>query len=295
MEKLPLTIISALLGAIIGLSMTFIFKVLPEKWLQDYDFDPKSPQYRPSKRMKIFPHGIFSAAFCAISYACAAYFSYEYLFTPVKPFHIISIALTIPVVIIVMMSDRLNRIIPDECSLFILLLGVLALIGDFFEHSIWFSSSAPWYYSTINRLLAMIIGFGVLWLIGFVAESFMGKESMGQGDMKLLGACGLLIGNHGLIVLIYVASISALFFAVPLLIKKRIRIANEEKMIRESKNPVAARRELNKKKSQIHFADDPDYIAFGPFLSLGAAVFLVIEPICFKLLYDFILATGWYF
>lgn len=295
MGKLPLTLIAALLGAIIGLSMTFVFKILPEKWLQDYDFNPNSPNYRPSKRMKIFPHGIFAALFGALSYASAAYFSYEYLFVPVKPFHIISIALTIPVVIIVMMSDRLNRIIPDQCSLFILLLGVLALFGDYFEHSIWFNPAAPWYYSVFNRIIAMVIGFGVLWLIGFIAESFMGKESMGQGDMKLLGACGLLIGNHGLIVLIYVASISALFFAIPLLIKKRIRIAKEEEEIRNSKDPVAARRALNKKKAQIHFADDPDYIAFGPFLSLGAAVFLVLEPICFKLLFDFILATGWYF
>lgn len=295
MEKLPLTIIFSILGVIMGLFVTLIFNKLPEKWLQDYDYDPKSPNFRLSKRMKLLPHTLFSSCFCAICYGCAAFFSYDFLFNPLKVINVIILILMIPIVMIVMMSDRLNRIIPDQCSLAILVLGVLAIVGDFFNKPIWFSAEAPWYYSLINRLIALIVGFGLLWAIGFIAECFTGKESMGQGDMKLLGACGLLIGCYGLVVLIYVAAFASVFFAIPILIRKRIRISKEEKAIRESSNPVQARRELNKKKSQIHFADDPDYIAFGPFLALGAAAFLVLEPVFFKLMYDYLSILGWYF
>ncbi len=295
MEKMPATIIAIILGALIGFSITFIFRIIPEKWLQDYDFNPNSPKYRPSKRMKLFPHGLFSSCFCAASYGAATYLSYGFLFNPVKPLHLIVIFLAIPVVVIVMMSDRLNRIIPDQCSVFLLVLGVIGCVGEYFEDSIWFTPMAPWYYAVINRIIAMVVGFGFLWLIEFFCETFLGKEGMGQGDMKLLGACGLMVGCYGLVVLIYVTAITSVFFAIPLLIRKRIRIANEEKEIRESKDPVAARRALNKKKSEIHFADDPDYIAFGPFLAFGAAFFLLFEPICFNLLINLILATGWYF
>ena len=131
-------------------------------------------------------------------------------------------------------------------------------------------------------------------IIEFICETFLGKEGMGQGDMKLLGASGLLVGCYGLIVLIYVTAFTSVFFAIPLLIKKRIRIYNEEREIRASKDPIAARRALNKK-AQIHFSEDPDYIAFGPFLAIGAIAFLIFEPLSFKLLIDFIYTVGWYF
>ena len=115
---------------------------------------------------------------------------------------------------------------------------------------------------------------------------------MGQGDMKLLVGCGMATGLYGLVVLIYVAVIIGVLFAIPLLIKKSIRQKKEEEEIRNSPNPAAARRELQIKKSKIHFADDPDYLAFGPFLALGAGVFLSMEPVFFKMLYETLVTFG---
>ncbi len=295
MEKIPVTLIAIVLGAIIGFSLTFVFKIIPEKWLQNYGYDPNSPKFRPAKRMKIFPHGIFAMIFCAACYGCAAFFSHKFLFATLRPLHIILIFLAVPIVTIVIMSDRLNRIIPDECSIALLVLGVLGCVMEFIEDSPWFSAEAPTYYAVLNRIIGMVVGFGFLWLIEFICETFLGKEGMGQGDMKLLGASGLLVGCYGLIVLIYVTAFTSVFFAIPLLIKKRIRIYNEEREIKASKDPIAARRALNKKKAQIHFSEDPDYIAFGPFLAIGAIAFLIFEPLSFKILIDFIYTVGWYF
>ena len=174
--------------------------------------------------------------------------------------------------------DRLNRIIPDECSIALALIGIFLLIGDFFERDVWFTEQAAWYIPLLNRVLAALVGGGVLFLINFICLTFLGKDGMGQGDMKLLAACGLITGCYGLVVVIYVGIITALFFAVPLLIRKYRRIAAEKKEIAEAEDPTAKRREIAKRKAQIHFADDPDYLAFGPFLALGTAVYMALEP-----------------
>lgn len=284
-------IFAIIIGMAIGMSLTYIFKLLPEKWLQDYGFDPKAPNYRKSKRMKIWPHGVLAGVFCSAFYVAIILF-YPDLLSKNCVLHLISFALIVPVLFLVLISDRLNRIIPDQFWVLILIFGILLLISDYTEYTIWFSEEAKWYVSIVNRIGGAIVGGGVLWLIGFVAETFTGREAMGQGDMKLLVGCGMATGLYGLVVLIYVAVIIGVLFAIPLLIKKSIRQKKEEEEIRNSPNPAAARRELQIKKSKIHFADDPDYLAFGPFLALGAGVFLSMEPVFFKMLYETLVTFG---
>jgi len=272
-------IVAAFCGAIVGYLQTFVFAKIPEKRLQDYGVKESDPDFRLSKRMKLIPHGVLSALFCAAVYTLFVIFSYDVYINPPAVFHILSVLLVTPVIVIVMMSDRLNRIIPDECSIAIALIGIFSLVGDFFEHDVWFSEEAAWYIPFLNRLIAALVGGGVLWIINFLCITFLGKEGMGQGDMKLLAACGLLTGCYGLIATIYIGIIVAVFFAVPLLIKKYMRIAAEKKEIEQAEDKAAKRREIAKRKAQIHFADDPDYLAFGPFLAFGAAVYLAIEPL----------------
>ena len=91
------------------------------------------------------------------------------------------------------------------------------------------------------------------------------------------------------------AIFSALIIAIPLYIRKRQRIAKEKEYIRNSPDPVKARRELRAQKAKIHFADDPDYLAFGPFLAFGAGVFIVFEPFFYEQMIDMIKRFGVYF
>ena len=272
-------IAAALLGAAVGYLQTFIFAKIPEKWLQDYGVSEKDPDFRLSKRMKLIPHGVLSALFCACVYTAFSCVCYDQFLREPRIFHIAAVLLSTPVIIIVMMSDRLNRIIPDECSIALALMGLWCLIGDFFEDNLWFTENAAWYIPLLNRLIAAVVGGGILWLINFISLTFLGKEGMGQGDMKLLASCGLITGCYGLIVVIYAGIIAAMFFAVPLLIRKRMRIAAEKKEIEEAEDKAAKRREIAARKARIHFADDPDYLAFGPFLAFGTSVFLALEPV----------------
>lgn len=290
---------SVVLGLIIGFSVTFLFKILPESWLQDYGYDPAAPNFRISKRMKLFPHGLICAIMCAGAYLAAilTYQWYDANVLPLTlgPIHMSIIIAALPILSVVVMSDRLNRIIPDQCWIAILFLGFVGIFADLFEGSLWYSDEAAWYVPILGRIAGVIIGGGFLWIIEFICETFLGKEGLGQGDIKLLGACGMLVSAYGLIVIIYVSVFSSLILAIPLFIRKRIRIAREKEMIRNSPNPAKARRELRQAKAKIHFADDPDYLAFGPFLALGAVVFLVLEPYLYRLLIGFYVVFGVYF
>lgn len=286
--------IAAVLGFAAGILLKFLFDRFPEKWLQDYDYDPKSPNYRPSRRMKIVPHGILAGLFCAAFYAAATYFFKELLTVPMI-IHIIAIVLTVPVLFLVLISDKLNRIIPDQFWILIAVFGLIFLASDYVEGSIWFTEDAAWYAPLINRFGAAILGGGVLFLIGFIGEMVASREAMGQGDMKLLAACGLVTGLYGLIVLVYVSVIVAVFFAIPLLIRKRKRIAEEEEYVNNSDDPIRARMELKIKKQEIHFADDPDYLAFGPFIAIGAGVFIALEPVFFNILLPYLTTFGLHF
>jgi len=284
-------IISVIAGILLGLFVTYLFGRFPEKWLQDYDYDPNAKDFRIAKRMKMVPHGIITCAGLIVCYAASVIFAADFYIVP-YPIRIVVIFLLMPVLFLIFMSDKLNRIIPDQFSVFILFLGILSAVSDYTEGSIWFSAEAAWFAPMLNRIIAAVAGGGFLWLIGFLSMTFAGKEGMGQGDMKLMFALGLLSGCYGLVVILYVSVFTALIFAVPMLIRKYKRIREEEKIIKASSNPSKKRRELELARSRIHYAEDPDYLAFGPFLATGCAVFIAMEPFFYTYMFKYFYALG---
>ena len=283
------------IGALMGYLMTKLFAKIPEPWLQDYGVKETDVNYRISKRMKMVPEGVTAMVVSAAMYVAAVIFLKEVYFDTPKPLHILVIVLMVPVLVLIMMADKLNRIIPDQFSVALGVIGIVSIAADLVEGSIWFTPEAPWYYPIISKVAAALIGGGFLFLIGFIALTFTGREGMGQGDMRLLLATGLITGMYGLIVLVYVAIFSAVLFAIPMLIRKHNRIREEEEMIRNSKNPQKVRRALEIKKARMHFADDPDYLAFGPFIALGCGVFAVMEPFFLEKLMSYLSGLGVFF
>ena len=262
-------------GIVAGVLITWLFGRFPDKWLQDYGVTPQDPDYRPSKRMRPFPEGLIAVLFCVICYVVTIFFCYNDYIVTFRPMHLAVIFLVIPVLNLVMMADKLNRIIPDQFSIYIALCGVLSVAADLLEGSVWFTPNVAWWIPLLNKIIASVIGGGAIWLIGFLSITFLGREGMGMGDMWLLFATGLITGCYGLVILVYVSIFSALIFAVPLIIRKRKRIAAEKKRIAEAEDPRAEKLKLQREKAKIHFAEDPDYMAFGPFLALGCAVFAI--------------------
>lgn len=287
--------VAILLGAAMGYLTKVLFAKFPEEWLQDYGVKETDVNYRISKRMRLVPETIVAMAVSAAMYVAFVIFCKTVYFDVFRPLHIAVIVLMVPVLVLIMMADKLNRIIPDQFSVALGLIGILSIVSDLVEGSIWFSSEAAWYYPLVSKIGAALIGGGFLFLIGFLALTFTGREGMGQGDMRLLLATGLITGIYGLIVLVYVAIGTALIFAIPMLIRKHIRIREEEELIRNSKNPQKLRRALEIKKARMHFADDPDYLAFGPFIALGCGVFAVMEPFFLEQLMNYLSGLGVFF
>ena len=272
-------LILALIAAVMAVPAFFIFNKMPEAWLQDYGFDPNADNVRWSKRLKPYHIAIFAVIYAVVVFI-SAYFYPDFLCFK----HILRITalfLALPGFTIIVMSDSLNRIIPDHIIVLNTALALLYFASDFVDGNIWIASDAPWYTYVINRVGAALLGAGGLFLIGFISSMIAKTEAMGMGDVKLLVPCGLLCGLRGLIFMVFIAFITAAVVAIPLLIRKRKRIAREEREIRESPDPAKARKILAKKKREMHFADDPDYLAFGPFLVLGTVLFLLYEPYFF--------------
>ena len=270
------TIVLTLIAAFMAIPAFFMFNKMPEPWLQDYDFDPKAENVRFAKRLKPYHIAVFAVIYAVLVFLSNAI--YPDFLCAGNWIRVTALLLLLPGFTIIIMSDTLNRIIPDQIIILNIAISILYFVSDFVDGNIWISSEKAWYYFVLNRVIAALIGSGILLLVGIISSAIAQAEAMGMGDVKLLFLCGLLSGLKGLIFVVSISFITAGVVAVPLLIRKRMRIAREEKEIRESADPVKARKILMKKKREMHFADDPDYLAFGPFLVFGTVIFLLYEP-----------------
>ncbi|MCI8410935.1 MAG: prepilin peptidase [Clostridia bacterium] len=73
---------------------------------------------------------------------------------------------------------------------------------------------------TINMLLGMLAGGGIFLLITLVGGIFYGKEAMGFGDVKLMGALGLYFGLSNIIIITLVSFLIGAVLSIILLITK---------------------------------------------------------------------------
>ena len=92
----------------------------------------------------------------------------------------------------------------------------------------------------INSLLGMIVGAGIFLLITLIGGAIAGKEAMGFGDVKLMGAMGLFFGWLNIILISVIAFLLAAITSIGILV-------------------------LRKKKID-------EYIPFGPFIVIGAII-----------------------
>ncbi len=65
-----------------------------------------------------------------------------------------------------------------------------------------------------NHLIGGVAGFGALWLIGWAYRHLRGREGLGGGDAKLLGAIGLCVGWEPLPFIVLGAAILGLITAI---------------------------------------------------------------------------------
>ncbi|MDB5706818.1 MAG: peptidase [Sphingomonas bacterium] len=73
----------------------------------------------------------------------------------------------------------------------------------------------------VDRLIGGVAGFGSLWLVGFAYRQVRGREGLGGGDPKLLGAIGLWLGWRLLPAVLLLAALTGLAFVLVGLVRGR--------------------------------------------------------------------------
>ena len=128
------------------------------------------------------------------------------------------------------MTDARNYIIPDEFTWGGLVLGLL------------FSLAIGWQGLT-TALLGAAVGFGLLWVVGYLGTLVFKEDAMGGGDIKMMAMVGAFLGWQGVLLTIFLGALAGSLVFVPLL------LAGQKKLV-----------------------------PFGIFLSIGAAISYELGP-----------------
>lgn len=143
-------------------------------------------------------------------------------------------ALLVPMLLSAFCIDLKLQIIPNRLNLTIFETG---LLFTFFKVILNTSSGISTF---TNNIIGMLVGGGIFLLITLIGGVIAGKDAMGFGDVKLMGALGLFLGWQQIII------VSVLAFLLAAVISIGILIFRKKKM--------------------------NEYIPFGPFIVLACFI-----------------------
>ena len=139
-----------------------------------------------------------------------------------------------PALIIVFVIDYKQQIIPNRLNMTMFEIGIIFMfLAGVFNSNI-----------AIDMFLGMVAGAGIFLIITLLGGAIAGKEAMGFGDVKLMGALGIYFGLANIIVITLAAFLIGAILSILLLVTKI------------------------KKTSE--------YIPFGPFIVIAAFITMVI-------------------
>jgi leader peptidase (prepilin peptidase)/N-methyltransferase len=115
-----------------------------------------------------------------------------------------------PMLISAFVIDKKLQIIPNRLNLTMFEIGLLfAFIEGIFNINL-----------AINDLLGGIVGAGIFLVITIIGGLIAGKEAMGFGDVKFMGAIGLYFGWVNIIIIALISFLIAAIISVILIITK---------------------------------------------------------------------------
>ena len=150
------------------------------------------------------------------------------------------------------------RIIPNLITLPGIPIGTLAAI--FLMPSV----------GAINSLIGILAGSGVLFVIGEIYHRLRGVEGVGMGDVKLIAMIGAFLGWQGALFALLVGSLAGSIVGVV----RGLRTAPAA----ESGNPSAEVAADDRGGEADRTPLLRTAITFGPFLSIAAAVYALLQP-----------------
>ena len=116
-----------------------------------------------------------------------------------------------PMFLAAFIIDYRKQIIPNRLTLTIFEVGlVFAFISGISSVNIF-----------VDRLLGMVTGAGIFLLITLIGGAIAGKEAMGFGDVKIMGALGLVFGLSDIIMISVLSFLLGAVISIVLLVTKK--------------------------------------------------------------------------
>lgn len=237
-------VVAAILGLFVGEFVNWMNKRLPEyKKVFSKDFITEHKMnFKPNYILMIIT---------AIIYVTLLY-RFGIQKTLIANFDLIKFAILTPMLLSAFVIDYHLQIIPNRLNLAIFEVGII------FAFLYGLSNVAI----TFNMLLGMIAGGGIFLLITLLGGLFYGKEAMGFGDVKLMGALGLFFGLSNIIVITLISFLIGAILSIILLVSK----------IRKS----------------------DEYIPFGPFIVIATFISMYVPFEQIKMILMQIFTLGMY-
>lgn len=130
--------------------------------------------------------------------------------TIIQNIDLIKYIILTPMLLSALVIDYHHQIIPNRLVLTMFEVGlVITFIYGISDINI-----------AINMLLGMVTGAGIFLLITWIGQLIAGKEAMGFGDVKLMGALGLFFGFTNIIIISLLAFLLGAIISVILLVGK---------------------------------------------------------------------------
>ncbi len=233
-----------ILGLLVGQFVGWMNKRLPEykKVFSKDLFKEIKTNYKPNYLLMLATAAI---------YACLLYF-FGLKDTIIANLDLIKFMILTPLLLSAFVIDFKLQIIPNRLNLTIFEVGLI------FTFLYGISNVAI----ALNMFLGMLAGAGIFLIITLLGGVFYGKEAMGFGDVKLMGALGLFFGLSNIIIITLVSFLIGAILSIILLATK-IRKTDE-------------------------------YIPFGPFIVLASFISMFVPFETIKTLLIQIFTLGMY-
>ena len=169
----------------------------------------------------------------AIGYVCLLY-KFGFNNTIGGNLNLIKYIILLPMLECAFVVDLKEQIIPNRLNLLMFEIGlIIVFIHGFTNINI-----------AINMLLGMVAGAGIFMLITLIGGLIAGKEAMGMGDVKLMGALGLYFGLQSIVA---ISVLAFLIGAIGSIIYMAVKRKNAD-----------------------------NYIPFGPFIVISAVISIFV-------------------
>ena len=193
----------------------------------------KEEKILSKKNIKEYKH-VAKPAYGLIIIIAVLYIAVLYKFGYTEKLKTIMYMCLVPMILSAFVVDYKIQIIPNRLNLTMFEIGLIfVFIYGMTNLSI-----------SIDMLLGSIVGGGIFLLITLIGGAIAGKEAMGLGDVKLMGALGLYFGFASTIALSVIAFFIGAIASIVLMIIKRNKLDS--------------------------------YIPFGPFIVIAAIISILV-------------------